>query len=87
MPPWPPETMSATAGIVRPSAFFHPDRSDARQFLKSFNSSRNLSISATRRGIPKVPIDVVRLVLQPLEITRTDHPARSVQHRQNNLDT
>ena len=33
------------------------------------------------------PIDVVRIVLQPLEITRTDRPARSVQHRENHLDT
>jgi len=39
------------------------------------------------KGDPTGPIDVVRVVLQPLQITRTDRLARSVQHRQNNLDT
>jgi hypothetical protein len=35
-----------------------------------------------QEGNPTAPVDVARIVLQPLEITRTDRLARSVQHRE-----
>jgi hypothetical protein len=71
-------------GIVRP--IFHqiaPTRVSP-QVRQQLTQPFNLRY---QEGNPTAPVDVVRIVLQPLEITRTDRLARSVQHRQNNLDT